>query len=251
MFFSVSFCISVMLSLAYRHECVPSRDKGGSARTQRRVREEKKDLEQKRPPVSHNVAYRTSLVYRALASFWFTALDPDAPSSPRLLQAWRNTEERPGARPSFLVWLTPYLTFLAIPLPHAGIKTRRKGKPPIFHAPCKSCGVLKCRWALLHRTLAWTCQLWECHVPTGKCESLRDGRAQGLLLRLVLYRSQTVDRESYPRPVIEKALHSKSGKHCLVYPVFHPVPAQTGPLISNLNALPATHWYIHHVPSST
>jgi len=87
MFFSVSFCISVMLSLAYRHECVPSRDKGGSARTQRRVREEKKDLEQKRPPVSHNVAYRTSLVYRAIASFWFTALDPDAPSSPRLLQA--------------------------------------------------------------------------------------------------------------------------------------------------------------------
>lgn len=80
--------------------------------------------------------------------------------------------------------------------------------------------------------LAWAYRLWECRVTKGKCEKLRDGRAQGLTLRLVLYRSQTVDRESYPRPVIEKALHRKSGKHCLACPVLHPVHAQTGPLIS-------------------
>lgn len=127
--FSVSFCISVILSLAYRHECVPSRDKGGYARTQRRVREEKKDLEQKRPPVSQNVAYRA----RVSCSSFVLVYSPRIRCSKQsqIIEGMTKYKEGPGARPSFLAWLTPYLTFLAIPFPHAGIKTRRKGKPAI------------------------------------------------------------------------------------------------------------------------
>lgn len=149
--FSVSFCISVILSLAYRHECVPSRDKGGYARTQRRVREEKKDLEQKRPPVSQNVAYHA----RVSCSSFVLVYSPRIRCSKQSQIIEGMTKYKGEAGCTALV---SGLAHAVSDLPCHTISAcwnqdKKKRQASDFHAPCKSCGVLKCRWALLIGTL--------------------------------------------------------------------------------------------------